>query len=219
MNNRFSYITKITACILVTFISLSCNPPNTNISEQKVSTKAVPSSLPSLTDKRTADFLALKNKFNTKARPVNYLPCGDKYYIRIFNTDDTAYSYINSNPSVSSGYGEDYGYQEMYFLKPGHNDIKLQLYNKDSGYTWGFSIKKNSDIIYNDSSGEIGKYGANGNDQTHQNQIVYERIVPIEACSDLPTNQAYITDTEYYPHGKDVTYNAYTFNTKSNSCN
>ncbi len=62
------------------------------------------------------------------------------------------------------------------------------MYNKDSGYTWGFQIAKAPDdpdsLVWTAEEGLAGSVGANDNDQKSTNRVVYDKTVHLK---DLPT--------------------------------
>ena len=119
-----------------------------------------------------------------KVKNLNNNQTNDRYYVRIYNIDDTGYVYLNLNNILTATYNTDTGYVDITdILHSGSNNINFQVVNVGGGYTWGFEIKKNDEIIYQDSQGIVGFYGANGNDQT--TGLVYNEFLEIN-LGDLP---------------------------------
>lgn len=207
MVNNFRLITKILSFTLLGCISSSCNPPN---NYQQTSKEINSSVIPGI--KPGQKIINLK-EFKIKTSVEDPLPCGDRYYIRIYNTDDTGSAYVNLNQAVIVGYSQDSGFVDVTSLFiAGTNTVNFKVYNGPSGYTWGFTLKKNNEILFDEVAGAAGYYGANDNDQSRQYQIVFDKTIPLNVCED--SNQPYITDTEYFPNGKNVKYNSYKFGVK-----
>lgn len=142
-------------------------------------TQATPNTLKSQSTALKKIHISELPSFRTQAE----LPCADHYYIRVFNIDDTGYVYVNVNQFTVVGYQQDTGFLDITsLLNAGNNQVQLQVWNGPGGYTWGFQLKKNDELIFNEVAGQAGSYGANDNDQSSQNQFVYEHTVELNVC-------------------------------------
>lgn len=94
--------------------------------------------------------------------------------------DDTSYGYVNGNTIISQGSGQDSGFIDVTsYIVNGVNKFNFLTYNGDTGYCWGFQIKKNNVIVFTDVAGQQGVYGANNNDFSKTNQYVYNQTISI----------------------------------------
>jgi hypothetical protein len=114
----------------------------------------------------------------------------EKWYIRIYNVDDSGYSAIKINDCLVSEtnscfdtlltatYGQDTGYYDITnYISNGENTLKFQMYNYGQGYTWGFQIKRGDSVVFNQSAGTAGVSGANNNDQNSTYRYVYDKEI------------------------------------------
>lgn len=94
--------------------------------------------------------------------------------VRLFNGDDTQQVAIGANEVASGGYGES---RTISLGRLDDQDrITWTVRNAGSGYTWGFELIVNGQVVYRDVEGQAGVEGANGNDQARENQVV-RRVV------------------------------------------
>ena len=105
-----------------------------------------------------------------------------KYYIHIFNVDDTAKAIINGNLIKTVNYREDSGWVEITnYLSNGENTIEFNLENGPQYWTYGFELKQDgSNIIWNDSCGNNAvnpSTGCKNYDQT--SGLVYRNIITL----------------------------------------
>jgi hypothetical protein len=102
------------------------------------------------------------------------------WYVRVYNIDDIGIAYVNDHEITTVGYLGDSGWIDVnsYFSPETQNRIRFTLENKGTGYHWGFAIKKNNFVVWQDEQGAFSQ-GANNNDQSRPNQIVYDKILLI----------------------------------------
>lgn len=83
---------------------------------------------------------------------------GHRYYVSIYNIDDTGTVYVNDNLISSIGYGQESGLVDITdFLKVGYNTIRFVDTNDHGGaYAYGFRLYQDSSIIWADSCGKVG---------------------------------------------------------------
>jgi hypothetical protein len=114
----------------------------------------------------------------------------DRWYVRAYNVDDTAYIYVNGKKAVQQGFLSDSGAVDITPLLNGdaaNSTVQLKTWNADSGYSWGYEISMRPAggssrwTLYNTRAGTAGGTGANGNDQTKPNQWVYDSTVPLRS--------------------------------------
>ncbi|MBC7475875.1 MAG: S8/S53 family peptidase [Candidatus Sericytochromatia bacterium] len=123
-----------------------------------------------------------------KEKPSTNVP--SRWYVRIYNIDDTGYAYVNLNNVATAYYSQDTGYIDVTsMISAGNNNFTFKTYNYSGGYTWGFQVKKDNNIVFNDISGSAGSYGANNNDQTKSYQYVYNHIITIDANGNVAANK------------------------------
>jgi len=95
--------------------------------------------------------------------------------IRIYNIDDVGEAYVNGTLVKSIKYGKDSDWVDVTnYLKKGENEIRFVVINgKLGGWTYGFIVKVNGEIIFHDECGEVGQRGCRNDDQTQGK--VYDR--------------------------------------------
>jgi hypothetical protein len=113
-----------------------------------------------------------------------------KWYVKVYNIDDLGTAYVNDYEITTVGYLGDSGWIDVtsYFSPDTQNRIRFTLENKGTGYHWGFAIKKNNFVIWQDEEGGFSQ-GARDNDQSHPDQIVYDKTLLIsldEQITELP---------------------------------
>ncbi len=119
-------------------------------------------------------------------------PPSDGWYLRIYNVDEVGKAYVNGDLVKKVGYLDDSGWvdiTEQVKKTGGRTAIRFTMYNKGSGYTWGFQIAKAppddpDSVVWTAEEGRAGSVGANGDDQKSTNEIVFDKTVYLK---DLPT--------------------------------
>jgi hypothetical protein len=98
-----------------------------------------------------------------------------KWFIRIYNVDDHGAAYVNGKQVVKIDFGADSGWIDVTssFSAP-TTSVRFTMANDLQGYAWGFAVKRNDKIVWQDVQGEVNVEGANNNDFTRENQIVYD---------------------------------------------
>lgn len=106
-----------------------------------------------------------------------------RWYLRVFNADDRGTAVINNKYSLNTTFDQDTGFVDItnYMLASGNNTIDLRSYNEGGAYAWGFQLKKDSTMIFDDVAGDSGIYGANGNEYTRQYQYAYNKTLTLNA--------------------------------------
>ncbi|MFN8398461.1 MAG: hypothetical protein U0X74_00490 [Anaerolineales bacterium] len=102
------------------------------------------------------------------------------WYVRVYNIDDIGTVYVNDQLIATIGYSEDSGWVDVtsYFLAGTQNRVRFTLKNNETGYRWGFEIKRNELVIWQDREGQINQ-GARNNDLSSTFQIVYDKTLLI----------------------------------------
>jgi hypothetical protein len=131
---------------------------------------------------------------------------GSKYYLHLYNVDDTAKAAVNGVQVVQTDYYQDSGWIDITsYLKDGSNTILLTNENGPGGWTYGFEIKKDSNVILTDSCGTVGTAGCL---QDYTVGLVYRNVItltlggiataiPIDKTSSLGP---YVSGSKYYVH-------------------
>ncbi|MDP2656655.1 MAG: hypothetical protein Q8P11_03785 [bacterium] len=115
--------------------------------------------------------------YPTQPAPSYPSQTSNRYYVRLFNVDNVAYAIINGNKTYTASYGADNLIDVTDYIHSGNNTIQFKLYNDTAGYTWGFQIKRNDQVLFSEIAGLVGVTGANGNDAKHTFQDVYNKTV------------------------------------------
>lgn len=84
--------------------------------------------------------------------------------VYIDNVDDETRVYLNGILVGAVGYGQAATY-DLGILSD-EDRITLQSYNLEGGYTWGWSVYSDGQVVAQEREGAVGHVGANGNDQT-----------------------------------------------------
>mgnify|MGYP001590554084 CR=1 FL=1 len=118
------------------------------------------------------------------ASPAPYYPTpapsSPRWYVRIYNVDDVATTAINGALQSTIFYGGDSGFVDITnMIHSGNNSVTLKVRNTTGGYTWGFQIKRDNTIVFDEKAGIAGSYGANNNDGNRQYQDVYNKNIII----------------------------------------
>jgi hypothetical protein len=111
-------------------------------------------------------------------------------YVRVYNVDDYSYAFINEQYVTYQPYAADSGFIDATaYIQNGLNNFTFLTYNEGATYNWGFQIIKNDEIIFDDTAGLVETVGANNDDQSKQNQFVYNNTVSISItiCSTVIT--------------------------------
>lgn len=84
----------------------------------------------------------------------------DRYYIRVYNVDDYGYAYVNTKWVAFQTYATDSGWIDVTDdLRQGRNTITFNNNNLEHHWTYGFAVKRNSTVIYDESCGTAGDAG------------------------------------------------------------
>jgi hypothetical protein len=117
-------------------------------------------------------------------------PPSEGWYLRIYNVDEVGKAYVNGTLVKKVGYLEDSGWVDItdYVKKTGGKTaIRFTMYNKGSGYTWGFQVATAPDdpdsVVWTAEEGLAGSVGANGRDEKSTNRIVYDKTVYLKNLS------------------------------------
>ena len=102
-----------------------------------------------------------------------------KYFVRIYNIDDEGTAYVNNVPVKKTGYRQDSGWVDITGqLQAGKNTVKFVLFNGAwGGWTYGFQLKKDDAIIWQDECGRAGSFGCKNNNMNRG--IVFEKGIEV----------------------------------------
>jgi formylglycine-generating enzyme required for sulfatase activity/phosphoribosylformylglycinamidine (FGAM) synthase PurS component len=99
------------------------------------------------------------------------------YFVRVYNVDDFATVYVNDFQVLQVRYTDAKQIDITNLLHPGSNDVRFVLRNFQEGYTYGFEIRRNNELIVRDECGVVNRTGCRGSSQTG---VVYDRTVTIK---------------------------------------
>ncbi len=112
-----------------------------------------------------------------------------RWYVRMYNIDDVGTAMVNGSTAATTSYGGDSGFVDITkMIHTGDNSINFKLHNNVGGYTWGFQIKKDNTIVFDEKAGTAGSYGANNNDGSMQYQDVYNKNITVNESGVLTMN-------------------------------
>jgi hypothetical protein len=102
------------------------------------------------------------------------------WYIRVYNSDDHGAAYVNGTQVAAVDFDGDSGWVDVtsMFSSP-TTSVRFTMANDLQGYAWGFAIKRNDTVVWEDVQGEVNVQGANNNDQSRQNATVYDRTFSV----------------------------------------
>jgi hypothetical protein len=115
-------------------------------------------------------------------------PSSKGWYLRIYNVDEVGKAYVNGALVKRVGYSKESGWVDItdYVKKTGAGTtIRFTMYNKSSGYTWGFQIAEGpssapDSVVWTAEEGVAGSVGANGDDQKRTRRIVYDKTLNLK---------------------------------------
>ena len=87
-----------------------------------------------------------------------------QYEVRLFNCDDGCRLVIKNNIVMSSGFGQDTGFVNVErFLSPGRNELDLQVWNQIGAITYGFQVKRDQELVFEQQCGQAYVRGCDNN--------------------------------------------------------
>lgn len=90
--------------------------------------------------------------------------CGDRWELRVFNSDDVGRARLNGAAVVSVGFMQDSGWRDVTAsLLPGANRVVFDVENTGGGVAYGFEIRRNGALVYQRSCGTAGVVGCDNN--------------------------------------------------------
>lgn len=96
-------------------------------------------------------------------------------FVSFENGDDEQHVYLNGSLVGTAGYGEAASF-DLGELQESDR-VTVEDYNSDSGYAWGWSIYIDGSLAFYEHEGEVGVFGANGDDQNHPYQVVRSETI------------------------------------------
>lgn len=126
---------------------------------------------------RAAEILDKRGSAQSRASVPAQTPRQTKYFIRLFNCDDYCTAELNGAflyTTNSTGFGGDSGWLDLTEgLQEGRNRIKLSVHNFAGGVTYGFQIRKNETLVFEQICGRAGIVGCDNN-RTFPNGVARE---------------------------------------------
>lgn len=107
-----------------------------------------------------------------------------KIQIRAFNVDDIEEVFVDDQEVIREVFQEDSGWVDVSDKIQDETDFTIKVTNYSQGYAWGFEMKKNGKLIFRSRKGKAGIFGANDNDQTNENQVVFHQTYCLKGDND-----------------------------------
>lgn len=103
-----------------------------------------------------------------------------RYYIRMYkDTDDTSKVKVNRQLVATMSFKQDSGWIEITgYLLEGDNTIELTDENGNEGWAYGFELKKDDSVIWNDSCGTPDSLGCRDDDITRG--LIYRALITLK---------------------------------------
>jgi len=114
-----------------------------------------------------------------------------KWFARVYNIDELGKVYINDELIAEVNRQRDSGWLDVteHIIPGQENTLRFTVWNVTEEYTWGFALKGDDTVVWQDVQGQVGFKGANNNDLSKANQTVYDRTLLIDSAgqvSELP---------------------------------
>lgn len=120
-------------------------------------------------------------------------PTQSDWSIRLYNTDDHGLAGLNGAIITETNFEEDSGWVDISDqMLPGDNILYFGTWNEGSGYTWGFSVSYNGQLVWDNTQGQKGVTGAYNDDKSRPMQTVYGQTLvlhPDGSTEELSANQ------------------------------
>jgi hypothetical protein len=90
----------------------------------------------------------------------------DRYSVRVFNCDDACRAFIQGRVVAASGFGEDSGWVDVTdAVRLSPTSIRFQVLNSMGAIAYGFQVRKNKALIFEQVCGTASVEGCEGNRQ------------------------------------------------------
>jgi hypothetical protein len=89
----------------------------------------------------------------------------DRYFVRVFNCDDAGRALIQARVVAASGFGEDSGWVEVTDAVRLSPTIRFQVLNSMGAIAYGFQVRKNKILIFEQVCGTASVEGCESNRQ------------------------------------------------------
>lgn len=104
----------------------------------------------------------------TKGSSSDYTPMDskitDRYFVRLFNCDDSCIARIDDQDIASTGFGKDSGWIELGLaVRPTTNRIRFLVFNGQGAIAYGFQVRKNDTVVFEEICGQAGRFGCENN--------------------------------------------------------
>ena len=91
-------------------------------------------------------------------------PANDRYYIRVSSCDDGGRAYLNGVQVVDVGFADDSNWLDItQDLTKKKNEVKFQVINKTGAITYRFLVRRNNEIVYDQTCGTVAVVGCEDN--------------------------------------------------------
>jgi hypothetical protein len=90
--------------------------------------------------------------------------CGDRWAVRVFNSDDSGRARVNGASVVEMGFGQDSGFRDITTrLRSGSNQVVFEIVNTGGAITYGFEVSRNGAVVFRQACGTARVAGCNNN--------------------------------------------------------
>jgi hypothetical protein len=88
----------------------------------------------------------------------------DRYLIRVKDCDDGCRAYLNGTMVVDIGFADDSNWLDVtQDLTKKKNEVKFQVINKTGAITYRFQVRKNDEIVFDQTCGTVARVGCEDN--------------------------------------------------------
>ena len=88
----------------------------------------------------------------------------DRYLIRVNGCDDACRAYLNGTMVVDIGFADDSNWLDItQDLTKKKNEVKFQVINKTGAITYRFQVRKNDEIVFDQTCGTVARVGCEEN--------------------------------------------------------
>lgn len=105
----------------------------------------------------------VKRIAQAKNKETPILPVKDKWIAKVFNIDDSATIYINDILVRRCEFSRSCTVEMTQHFKKGSNHIRLDFSNRLGFWTYGYEVRKNKQIMYKGSCGQVWIFGCSWN--------------------------------------------------------
>jgi len=110
----------------------------------------------------------------------------DRIYVRVHNVDDLGECFVNGDKVANVGYRDDSKWKEITnLLHTGENRIRFRLTNRRGGWTFGFQLRKNESVLWEDACGSAGRKGCT---RAATGKVKFDKTIVLNRAASKPAH-------------------------------